>query len=94
MKKVLIDGVEYVPKQESIEDLHKRQNAFIVKNNLSVGDIILVKNKEGKSNLLQITTLHISYGHICADDIKTGFTAYNIPIENIVGIYKWIMIMR
>ena len=94
MNKVLIDGIEYVPKQETIEDLHKRQKSFIEKNNLSKGDIILVKNKEGKSNFLQITTLHISYGHICADDTKTGFTAYNIPIENIVGIYKWNMIKR
>jgi hypothetical protein len=92
MSKVLIDGVEYVPKKESIEELHKRQKAFIDKNNLSVGDIILVINDKRAYNHLQVTSIHNMYGWINADTLSSKGvsygTAYNIDPKNIKSIYK------
>lgn len=86
--KVIINGIEYIPKNEHIEELHKRQITFIKDNNLSVGDIILVKNKENKTNHLQIVHLHINYGWIRAVCLKTGYSAHMIDPINIVGIYN------
>ena len=83
---VLINGVEYVPKKETLEELHKKQLEFIKEHKLKVGDYITTRNKEGRFNLLRIESINPYYGWICAVNSE-GCTAYNIPIEKIVCWY-------
>jgi len=87
MTKVIINGVEYIPKNnklEKIEEVHKKQNEFIKQNNLKVGSIIITKNKDLKLNVLKITHIHSIYGWIQAIN-ENGWHVYNIPIENIIA---------
>jgi hypothetical protein len=83
--KVIIDGVEYVPKKETIEDIHKKNLAFISRHDIKVGDMIATFRKDRKHFLI-VTHIHPDYGWIEAEDGR-GWKAYNIPIENIVDVW-------
>jgi len=84
MKEILIDGVVFIPKDRSIEEVHKKNMKFIKENNLKEGSFIVTAKKRcDKLNLLKITHIHSLYGWIEAENKKHSLYGC-IPIENIV----------
>ena len=69
-------------------ETYEKQLDFIRINKLQVKDVILVKGQGDLLRYLVVTSLHTMYGWICADNIRCGGTAYNIPIENIKAVFN------